>query len=474
MPDTTYLELSEQDGSAHKFYEVAVDGVQMTVRYGRIGEGGQVKTTTYASADKARAEADRKLGEKLRKGYQRSVPGVRQKRPVTRRVMVSTRSTANQAPVLWKFASGAPAFGIFVDAHRSMVGNERGQVSTLTPDGQVTGRFQLPDGVKCIVADEGWLYAGCDDGNVYDLSGKVPRLSYQIAPDVDIYWLDICGGVLGVADADGGIAVINHEDEFQWRRRGTGSSGWMVRCDPDGVYHGHSRGVQRYDWETGQERWHRGTRGGVLFGWQERDTVYAGTSGHVVHAFGKDGTPGPVYACDAAVFSCAAAPDGRFVFAGDNCSSVYCFDAAGRRLWKLATGCGSAYSMQYAGGRLYLVTTDGSLACIDASEEAIRAAQAGTVPAARDVKAPASMPAVAPSQQVDVAVEAGDGVVVECTAEGGALRVRVVSPGYRQDYRVQFPKNVREAGTRYVVDGVRESGRGGFYRAYGEIRRLDG
>ena len=52
------------------------------------------------------------------------------------------------------------------------------------------------------------------------------------------------------------------------------------------------------------------------------------------------------------------------------------------------------------------------------------------------------------------------------------LRVRVVSPGYRRDYRVQFPKNIREAGTRYVVDGVRESTQGGFYRAYGEIRRL--
>ncbi len=472
MPETTYLELSESDSATHKFYEVVVDDTLLTIRYGRIGDAGQAKTSTFASPEKARAEADRKLGEKLRKGYERAVPGVRQKRQVTRRVMVSTRSTANAAPVLWKFASGAPAFGIFVDSDRCMVGNEHGQIFTLTGDGQVTGRFQLPDGVKCIVADDDWLYAGCDDGNVYDLSGKVPRLSYTIAPDVDIYWLDIFGGVLGVSDADGGIAVINHEDEFQWRRPGLGRSGWMVRCDATGVYHGHSKGVQRYEWDSGREVWHRDTRGGVLFGWQERDSVYAGTSGNVVHAVDKDGSPGPVYQADAAVFSCAAAPGGQFVFAGDNCSSVYCFDASGHRLWKLSTGCGSAYSMQYADERLYLVTTDGSLACIDASEEAIRAAQSGTVPTVRDVKAPAAMPAVAPSHQVDVTVDAGDGVVVECTAEGGQLRVRVVSPGYRPDFRVQFPKNVREAGVRYVVDGVRESSQGGFYRAYGEIRRL--
>ncbi len=37
---------------------------------------------------------------------------------------------------------------------------------------------------------------------------------------------------------------------------------------------------------------------------------------------------------------------------------------------------------------------------------------------------------------------------------------------------VQFPKGIREPGARYLVTEVRESGRGGFYRAYGDIRRL--
>jgi hypothetical protein len=37
---------------------------------------------------------------------------------------------------------------------------------------------------------------------------------------------------------------------------------------------------------------------------------------------------------------------------------------------------------------------------------------------------------------------------------------------------VQFPKGIRERGSRYVVGGVREAARGGFYRAYGDIRRL--
>ena len=44
--------------------------------------------------------------------------------------------------------------------------------------------------------------------------------------------------------------------------------------------------------------------------------------------------------------------------------------------------------MQFFKDRLYVVTTDGSLACIDASEAAIQAAQKGTVPKPVTVKAP--------------------------------------------------------------------------------------
>lgn len=472
MPaDTTYLELSEDSGSAHKFYEVTVDGTDMTVRFGRIGERGQVKQTTYGSADKAKSEAAKKIGEKVRKGYAPAVLGGRAKRPVTRRQIVSSRSTATRAPVLWRYASGSPAFGIFVDDDVCMVGNESGLITTLSHGAEVLQQFRLPDGVKCIVADDGWIYAGCDDGNVYDLSGKVPRMAYQIAPEIDIYWLDIHDGVLGVSDAKGGISAIDHEDEFLWQRPGRGSSAWMVRCDPQAVHHGHTNGVTSYDWRTGRELWHTKT-GPVLFGWQERDTLYAGTSSRTVVELGKDGTTRQTYRCDAAVFSCATAEHGRYVFAGDSASSIYCFDADGTRLWKLGTGCGSAYSMQYHNERLYIVTTDGSLACIDASESAVQSAVGGSVPQVVDVKAPPRMPTVAPSTTVEIVHDTADGVLVECVEDAGRLRIRVVSPGYHQDWQVQFPKGIRERGSRYVVTGIREASRGGFYRAYGDIRRL--
>jgi outer membrane protein assembly factor BamB len=475
MAETTYLELSEEGGGSHKFYEVTVDGTSVTARYGRIGDAGQTQSKTYPSAEKAKADAEKKINEKLRKGYEKAVQGVRKKRTVTRReiveVAVSKRLASKQAPVLWKFASGDRAFGISVSASRAWVGNQEGRVFSLDHEGQVLSQYRLPDGVKCIIDDEGFLYAGCDDGNVYDLTGKLPHVAYRIAEDVDIFWLDVKDGVLAVSDGNGGVTAINHEDESQWTKKSDGTAGWMVRCDEIGVYHGHSGGVTMYDWEDGRRLWHAKTDGLVLFGWQEESAVYAGTSGNVVQRFTKKGQLTRTYKCDGTVFSCAAAGDGKYVFAGDNSGQVYCFDGDGKRLWKLSTGCGSAYSMQYFQERLYVVTTDGSLACIDASEAAIAGAEAGTVPERRDIKAPKPVAAYQPAA-VETTSDSSGGVVVECYREGGQLRVRPVSAGYRREWNVQFPKDIREAGARYLVEELRESARGRFYRAYGDIKKL--
>src|SRR5829696_7771241 len=212
----TYLELSEEGGS-HKFYEVTVQGTQVTIRFGRIGDAGQASTKTYPSAAAARADADKKINEKRRRGYEPAVMGQRQKRPVTRRPAAS-----KPAPVIWQFDSGSTAFGIFVDDRRCWVGNQGGRVFALDHQGKVQMQFKLPDGVKCLVGDGRWLYAGCDDGNVYDLTGKVARLAYAIAEDVNIFWLDIADGFLAVSDSDGRVTLIGPEEETLWSAKGKG------------------------------------------------------------------------------------------------------------------------------------------------------------------------------------------------------------------------------------------------------------
>ncbi|HUQ56670.1 DUF4132 domain-containing protein [Lentzea sp.] len=57
------------DGSA-KFWEVARDGVAVTVRFGRLGTAGQTKTKELASEEAARAHVAKLVAEKEKKGYQ--------------------------------------------------------------------------------------------------------------------------------------------------------------------------------------------------------------------------------------------------------------------------------------------------------------------------------------------------------------------------------------------------------------------
>lgn len=482
--ERTYLELSEESGS-HKFYEVVVRGCELSIRYGRIGDQGQLKVTTFPTEDKARAEAQKKIGEKLRKGYERAVMGVRKKRAVVRRSTllgdtappmssgVVSRPSDRMAPVVWKFNTGKSAFGIFVDADLCWVGNEAGDIYALDHTGQVLRSFKLPDGVKCIVADDVWLYAGCDDGKVYDLNGKLPHVAYEIDENIDILWLDIFDGVLGVSDAQGSLTTINHEDESQWFRKGKGSSGWMVRCDEIGVYHGTSTGVVMYDWVDGRLIWERPTQGAVLFGWQEESLIYACTSLRKVYSYAKNGDLLRVYDCDNPVLSCAAAEGGKYVFAADNFGFIYCFRESGERLWKLSTGVGSAFSMQYFRSKLYVVSSWGWLACVDASETAIAEANEGRLPQTISLQAPVGQQ-VTVASDVETTTDATGGVVLECYREGSKLRVRVITPGYRRDWHCQFPKEIRQEGMRYVVDGVREAQNGNFYRILGNIRKLKG
>jgi outer membrane protein assembly factor BamB len=417
--EKTYLELSEESGASHKFYEVTVEDNVVSIRYGRIGTDGSRQTETLTDYASARKFADKKVAEKKKKGYAEAVIGVRKKRTVTRRFVASpasSRTTAavskERVPLLWNFQSGSSAFGIFVNGEACWVGNQDGRVFKLSHQGEVLTQYKLPDGVKCVIADKGWIYVGCDDGNVYDLTGKVPRIAYEISEDVDIFWLDVCNGLLGVSDADGNVVLANYEGEEVGRRKGQGNRAWMIRVDEQSIYYGDSQGVACFSLEDGSDAWVQKTNP-VLFGWQEKDAVYAGTTGRTITKVSKAGQLLKVYQADDAIYSCATSGNGKFVFGGDSGSNVYCFNETGERIWKLNTGCGTALSMQYFEGKLYIVTTQGSLACIDAGEEAIGKAKTGELPQTVQLKAPAAVAIALTTTLEPVAPTAGK-VVLKC------------------------------------------------------------
>jgi DNA ligase-1 len=58
------------EGASNKFWEISMNGVEVTVRYGRIGTGGQTKTKTFADETAATEYLEKLIEEKTEKGYE--------------------------------------------------------------------------------------------------------------------------------------------------------------------------------------------------------------------------------------------------------------------------------------------------------------------------------------------------------------------------------------------------------------------
>lgn len=58
------------EGHSNKFWEVQVQGSDVTVRYGRIGSQGQTNVKSFPDQAAASKHADKLIGEKVAKGYQ--------------------------------------------------------------------------------------------------------------------------------------------------------------------------------------------------------------------------------------------------------------------------------------------------------------------------------------------------------------------------------------------------------------------
>jgi hypothetical protein len=367
-------------------------------------------------------------------------------------------------------------------------GHTTGDVVACDHSGNIVRQWKLPSGVDALSADDSWRYAGCHDGKVYDLSGRTPRVAYEVKSNARIHWIDVFQGNLVTSAGDGSISAFDADGVLQFRHapRGAGG-GWMARADRSGCYLGNSVGVTKVNWK-GKKLWSTPTSA-IGFGWQEADCVYAfegidGAAPAAVVAFDK--ASGDVVARGSCVSkesyyvrsrnaaACAAGRGGDIIFGG-TCEALFAFSKDGKKLWecpttKIGATCSMAYHRNVKGEEfLFVVTQKGILACLDVGDAAIEKARSK---AGAQATARALPKTTETSRAISDTKDSSQGVVVACVKAGGKLRVHVVSAGYDGTWFCQFPQDIREEGARYVVDDVREATQGGFYRVLGEIKRL--
>lgn len=388
--------------------------------------------------------------------------------------------------VKWLVESSVQTVGLWVDEH-VWTGNDTGECFKLDKDsGALRGSWLLPRSCVAVVSDDAWKYAGCANGCVYDLTGSVPREAYQLG-GANHDWLEVNQGVLCVSDDKGTVSVIDVDGSIRWQKKDAKArEAWVLRTAADGLYHGSYVGVRKYDW-GGALVW-ASDPGDVRFGVIDGDELFvtadffrsgqrtklaciereSGEVRWIVEASNDE----PSFSSGGAE-ACAVARDSRgnrLVYAAVG-TYVFCFDDLGTMLWYAPTECDSLCNMVVQGNDLYFASADGTIGRADVSDEALAQVAAGAWPAAVKLRKQARLKAK--STEVQRTKSVGAGVIVECVKDGAKLRVRVVSPGYKSDWFCQFPRDIREAGARYVVDEVREATQGGFYRVLGDIKRLD-
>ena len=67
------------DGTSRKFWKIELNGLSHTVRFGKIGTGGQAQAKEFPSEAAAKASYEKLIAEKTKKGYvevSRSAGGV--------------------------------------------------------------------------------------------------------------------------------------------------------------------------------------------------------------------------------------------------------------------------------------------------------------------------------------------------------------------------------------------------------------
>jgi hypothetical protein len=386
---------------------------------------------------------------------------------------------------LWLVKTGKQTVGLWVDEH-VWTGNDRGECLQLDREtGAVRGSWLLPGECVAVVSDEAWKYAGCANGCVYDLTGSVPRVAYQLG-GANHDWLEVNQGVLCVSDDAGTLSVIDVDGSIRWQKADPNAvEAWVLRTAADGLYHGSHVGLRKYDW-GGALQW-SANPGDVRFGVVSEDAVFVtagwatnrrktrlaridrGTGQVRWQTVIEHGRPGFSHSTGAEAAAVHWGGDGRRRVLAAVGGYLFCYDDEGALEWYAPTGCGSLCNMVAVGETLYFASANGTIGCADLRESSRSAVDNGTW------KAPTTRVQArlkARSHAVPTTRKIGRGVVVECVKDGAKLRVRVVSRGYRSDWFCQFPRDIREAGARYIVDEVREASQGGFYRVLGDIKRL--
>lgn len=412
-------------------------------------------------------------------GEQSSPPGLEFERCARRDMSAYIPANRNRWPVnikplmRWKHDPNTPAFGLYADVDRCLIGDNFGRVVEITPDGKLQNKYELPTEVLCIKRDDDFLYAGCNDGSMHDITQGEPRLVATVESFDIVTAMDARDGMICVCDHRH-LALANCEGEVIWKKR-TGNGGRVVCIDGKSVYHGNDNGVTRYA-ISGKRLWRRQITW-FISAIQKDVYVYVASPYNVYKLYKRNGKIARKYEISSGLYlginsACIEVGD-EIIFVTTR-NSISCYDdVSGRLIYVLDTVNIEPLAMSYHAGLLYCSSC--TCCMLDLRMGAINNARSETQPAPITVDIKTECKTLNLRRKIESVPEVKfgeSGVIVHCVKEWDKLRVRPLSYGYHAGWNCQFPSDIKREGGRYLVDRL-IAGPGKFYRAFGAIKQIE-
>jgi outer membrane protein assembly factor BamB len=275
-----------------------------------------------------------------------------------------------------------PILDLWVNEQGCWFCTREGEVVALNHQGEPIQHYALPKLTRCLAGCEDVPYVSCDDGNLYDLSAKVPQAIYAVRPASDysythqILAVEQTPQALLMADAYGHLQLLNADLELQWQqhRANYWQSGFL-RSDLETAYLGHYRGVSAYHLTTGQEKWRQPLAAPVLCGRLTQQEVIVGCSDRHIYGLQKTADPQTgeipirtIYACAGMPYVLTLAADEQSFFVGDYTGKIEQLDWEGNLKAEIQLQAGAITALKGWGDRLYATTSQGLLICLDRAE----------------------------------------------------------------------------------------------------------
>ncbi|BAY27107.1 WGR domain-containing protein [Calothrix sp. NIES-2100] len=296
----------------------------------------------------------------------------------------STHNDAGQ--ILWQYKvanpNGSwtiPILDLWVNEQGCWFCTREGQVLVINHQGEAIQQYTLPKLTRCLAGCEDAAYVSCDDGNLYDLTAKLPQPIYSLKSTGDYRYSYLILAVaqtpdaLLIADAYGHLQVLNTDLELQWQQhRADYWQSCFLRSDSETAYLGNYRGVSAYNLKTGQEKWIQQLSAPVLCGDLTAQEVIVGCSDRIIYGLQKTPTPQtagttvrPIYTCNGMPYVLTLSVDEQSLFVGDYTGKIEQIDFNGNLKQAIQTQAGAITAVKFWGDRLYATTSQGVLICLN-------------------------------------------------------------------------------------------------------------